>query len=155
MNFLCVFQTVRLVNANIRTAKYLAAITLGFLIAVSPWNICTIIKAASKVQIDETTDYIITWLGISNSFWNSLIYGMMNKKFRQAAAQTACYTWICSKRVASNTSISDDVIDGKCVPVYYRCTPEQRISGHIQTADMKDSHTEVTGSDSATSSPVM
>lgn len=101
-------KTARLVNTNIKTAKYLAAITFGFLIAVSPWNVCTIIKTASKIQINETADYIITWLGISNSFWNSLIYGMMNKKFRKAAAHTACYTLICSKRVAGNTSKSDD-----------------------------------------------
>ena len=83
----------------------------------------------------EGTYYIITWLGISNSFWNSLIYGVMNKKFRQAAAQTACYTWVCSKRVAGNTSESNDDRDDKRVPAYGKCMNEQKISGHV--ADMK------------------
>ena len=100
------FQNARLINANIRTAKYLAAITLGFFTAVSPWTLCTLIIVAANVQLDETVDYSVTWLALSNSFWNCLIYGVMNRKFRMAAARFACGR--CFSSVKENVTDSKD-----------------------------------------------
>ena len=109
MIFIC-FQNARLINANIRTAKYLAAITLGFFTAVSPWTLCTLIIVAAKIHLNETVDYSVTWVAISNSFWNCLIYGVMNRKFRMAAARFACGRWFASLK-ESATSKSEDSKD--------------------------------------------
>lgn len=80
----------RLINANIRTSKYLAAITFGFFCAVSPWTICTLLIVAANISLHPTADYFVTWLALSNSFWNCLIYGVMNRKFRKAALRMIC-----------------------------------------------------------------
>lgn len=85
-----------MVNANIRTSKYLAAITVGFFVAVSPWTLCTLIIVAEKIKLQEDVDFIVTWLALSNSFWNCLIYGVMNRKFRRAALKFACGRWFKS-----------------------------------------------------------
>ncbi|XP_060581912.1 trace amine-associated receptor 1-like [Ruditapes philippinarum] len=86
----------KMVNANIRTSKYLAAITGGFFVAVSPFTLCTLIIVAAKVTLQDAADFFVTWLALSNSFWNCLIYGLMNRKFRRAALKLACGKWIKS-----------------------------------------------------------
>ena len=105
--YFLMFQNACLINANIRTAKYLAVITLGFFIAISPWTLCTLIIVAAKIHLNETVDYMVTWLCLSNSFWNCLIYGVMNRKFRMAAARFACGRWFSSLG-ESVTSKGDD-----------------------------------------------
>ncbi|KAL4231944.1 neuromedin U receptor [Mactra antiquata] len=103
----------RMVNANIRTSKYLAAITCGFFIAVSPWTLCTLIIVAARVSIPEEADFFVTWLALSNSFWNCLIYGLMNRKFRKAALRFACGRWIKSlQETTSHRSQSVDSMEG-------------------------------------------
>ncbi|WAR21868.1 GPR21-like protein [Mya arenaria] len=80
----------RMVSANIRTSKYLAAITAGFFVAISPWTLTTLIIVAEKISINIHLDFTVTWLALSNSFLNCLIYGAMNRKFRRAAKKFAC-----------------------------------------------------------------
>lgn len=101
----------RLVNANIRTSKYLAAITCGFFIAVSPWTLCTLIIVAANIKLQEDVDYFVTWLALSNSFWNSLIYGLMNRKFRRAAMKFACGRWIKSLQESVQSRSHEDSRD--------------------------------------------
>lgn len=99
----------RMVNANIRTSKYLAAITGGFFIAVSPWTLTTIIVVAAKIEnLQEEVDFFVTWLALSNSFWNCLIYGLMNRKFRQAALKFACGRWVKSLKVSVHSRTLED-----------------------------------------------
>ena len=85
-----------MINANIRTSKYLAAITGGFFIAVSPWTLCTLIIVGANIKLQEDVDFFVTWLALSNSFWNCLIYGLMNRKFRRAALAFTCGRWFKS-----------------------------------------------------------
>ncbi|XP_045189006.1 trace amine-associated receptor 1-like [Mercenaria mercenaria] len=101
----------KMVNANIRTSKYLAAITGGFFVAVSPWTLCTIIIVAAEIKLQEDVDYFVTWLALSNSFWNCLIYGLMNRKFRRAAMRFACGRWIKSLKESVQTRSHDDSRD--------------------------------------------
>ena len=70
------------VSQVLKTSKYLAAISTGFLVAVSPWTICTFIIAVTNIKLHEDLDFAVTWLAISNSFWNVVIYSIMNRKFR-------------------------------------------------------------------------
>ncbi|KAH3787993.1 probable G-protein coupled receptor 21 isoform X1 [Dreissena polymorpha] len=106
----------RMVNANIRTSKYLAAITAGFFLAITPWTLMTLIIVAAKINIDHDIDYAITWLALSNSFWNCLIYGVMNRKFRRAALRVflgrlmkSLNVWSTEKSVDKST---DDFEEG-------------------------------------------
>ena len=96
-----------MVNANIRTTKYLVAITLGFFVAVSPWTLCTLIVVAAEIKLNPHLDYAVTWLALSNSFWNCLIYGVMNRKFRRAAARLTCGRWVRSLREAISSKEGD------------------------------------------------
>jgi len=70
------------VSQILRTSKYLAAITLGFFVAVTPWTLCTFFIAIADVKLDEDVDFTVTWIAVSNSFWNVFIYSVMNRKFR-------------------------------------------------------------------------
>ncbi|XP_052252310.1 uncharacterized protein LOC127858968 isoform X2 [Dreissena polymorpha] len=73
------------VSQILRTSKYLAAITMGFFVAVTPWTLCTLVVSLSDVTLNADLDFVVTWVAISNSFWNVVIYCVMNRKFRQAA----------------------------------------------------------------------
>ena len=141
-----------MINANIRTAKYLAAITLGFFTAVSPWTLCTLIIVAAKIQLNETVDYSVTWLALSNSFWNCLIYGVMNRKFRMAAARYACGRWISSLK-ESVTSKGDDSNYSEDSSAYTKY--KIRLSQRASNKNVKNHHLEVTASSSAASTPIM
>lgn len=77
--------------------------------AVSPWTLVTITVVAAKIEkLQEDVDYFVTWLALSNSFWNCLIYGLMNRKFRQAALKFTCGRWIKSIKESVHSRTQDD-----------------------------------------------
>lgn len=139
----------RMINANIRTAKYLAAITLGFFTAVSPWTLCTLIIVAANIQLNETVDYTVTWIAISNSFWNCLIYGVMNRRFRMAAARFACGRWISSLKESSKGDDKDFSEDSSAYSKYKLRLSQRASNKHANR------HLEVTASSSNASTPVV
>lgn len=141
-------KNARLVNANIRTAKYLAAITLGFFTAVSPWTLCTLIIVAAKIKLNETVDYMVTWLAISNSFWNCLIYSATNRKFRMAAARFACGRWIASLK-ETTTSKGDESNYSEDSSAYSKY--KLRLSKRVSNKNANH-HLDVTATSSAVSS---
>jgi hypothetical protein len=49
--------------------------------------------ALTKINLNEDIDFAVTWIAISNSFWNVVIYSIMNRKFRYIAR-----TYIISTR---------------------------------------------------------
>ena len=138
-----------MINANIRTAKYLAAITLGFFTAVSPWTLCTLIIVAANIQLNETVDYTVTWIAISNSFWNCLIYGVMNRRFRMAAARFACGRWISSLKESSKGDDKDYSEDSSAYSKYKLRLSQRASNKHANR------HLEVTASSSNASTPVV
>ena len=148
------FQNARLTNANIRTAKYLAVITLGFFIAVSPWNLCTFIIVAAKIQLNETVDYMVTWLCLSNSFWNSLIYGVMNRKFRKAATR-----FVCGRCFAFlGESVTSEGDDSKNCSEDLSSAYSKYIKRQAQKASQRNSHQhnlDGTASSSEAGTPIM
>lgn len=95
-------------NANIRTSKYLAAITVGFFVAISPWTLCTLVIVAANIKLNQHVDYTVTWLALSNSFMNCLIYGVMNRKFRRAAVRFVIGTFVKSIQDKFASSKSGD-----------------------------------------------
>ena len=109
--YVCVLQHGRMVNANIRTSKYLAAITAGFFIAISPWTLCTLIIVAANTTLDKNVDFFVTWLALSNSFYNCLIYGVMNRKFRRAAVRFVLGSFVKSIQDKFASSKGEDSKD--------------------------------------------
>ncbi|XP_060606111.1 histamine H2 receptor-like [Ruditapes philippinarum] len=98
------------VSQILRTSKYLAAITAGFFVAVTPWTICTLTIALTQIKLNEDIDFAVTWIAISNSFWNVVIYSIMNRKFRQAAISLTTrqrYRQFLQPRFVSRDRISD------------------------------------------------
>ena len=77
-----ILQRHNAVSQVFKTSKYLAAISIGFLVAVSPWNISTLVVAVTNVKLHEDLDFAVSWLAIGNSFWNVVIYSVLNRKFR-------------------------------------------------------------------------
>ena len=75
-------QRQNAVSQVFKTSKYLAAISIGFLVAVSPWNISTLVVAVTNIKLHEDLDFAVSWVAIGNSFWNVVIYSVLNRKFR-------------------------------------------------------------------------
>jgi hypothetical protein len=132
-----------MVNANIRTSKYLAAITGGFFVAVSPWTLCTLIIVAAKIKLQEDVDYFVTWLALSNSFWNCLIYGLMNRKFRRAAMRFTCGRWIKSLRETVQSRSVDESRDTSAESTAYS-QYKRRTAKKKKMADHQNGETPMT-----------
>ncbi|XP_071478914.1 probable G-protein coupled receptor 21 [Diadema antillarum] len=58
--------------------------TVMFYIAVLPWNIMTSLHFAKHVKIPPPLRMAAALLIISNSWWNVIIYSLMNRTFRRA-----------------------------------------------------------------------
>ncbi|XP_013777295.1 beta-2 adrenergic receptor-like [Limulus polyphemus] len=80
-----------------RTAVTLGAIALGFLLAVTPWTLTTLVSSCLEKQLSSTVEFTVTWVAVSNSFWNPIIYGMLNKSFRSIAVKIIRRTFCCKE----------------------------------------------------------
>ena len=122
-------QYGRMVSANIRTTKFLAAITAGFFVAISPWTLMTLTIVAADVSVNMHVDFAITWLALSNSFWNCLIYGIMNRKFRHAAFQLVSAPWLKKPLDSASRSVdqsTEDFTDDYSTYTKYKRRQQQR-----------------------------
>ncbi|XP_014667548.1 PREDICTED: 5-hydroxytryptamine receptor 1A-like [Priapulus caudatus] len=70
----------------VKSSKTPAAIALGFFIAVTPWTLSQLIPLGGT-PVNATLDFLLTWLALSNSFWNVVIYGIISKSYRNAASK--------------------------------------------------------------------
>ncbi|XP_025201329.1 trace amine-associated receptor 1 [Melanaphis sacchari] len=68
---------------SIRTTRAMGAVALGFIVAVTPWTIQEVVTACTGTKMPPAVDFIITWIALSNSFWNPFIYWALNRKFRR------------------------------------------------------------------------
>ncbi|WAR21863.1 HRH2-like protein [Mya arenaria] len=128
----------RMVSANIRTSKYLAAITVGYFVAVSPWNMTTFIISAAKISVNVHVDFTMTWLSLSNSFWNCLIYGAMNRKFRRAAKQFACGYLAKSQTESTDKSTEDFSAVGDSTYSRYKQRSIQKVRNRYMETSVSD-----------------
>ncbi|KAK3590056.1 hypothetical protein CHS0354_041084 [Potamilus streckersoni] len=135
----------RRTSKNIRTTKYLAAITLGFFVAISPWTLCTLVIATTDVKLNPDLDFFVTWLAISNSFMNSLIYGAMNRKFRAAAMSWACGRWIKSIKTGLSSSkgadFSEDTSGSRMTPKQHKISKKKGTPNHTNDLELSRAST--------------
>lgn len=83
-----VFQLVaherRLSTSASRT---MAAMSLGFIVMVTPWTIQEVVAACTGSKPPPFLDFLATWLALSNSFWNPFLYWLLNNHFRRISRE--------------------------------------------------------------------
>lgn len=61
----------------------MAAMSLGFIVLVTPWSIQEVVAACTGTRAPPALDFIATWLALSNAFWNPFLYWLLNNHFRR------------------------------------------------------------------------
>ena len=74
----------RLSTAASRT---MAAMSLGFIVMVTPWTIQEVVAACTGSKPPPFLDFLATWLALSNSFWNPFLYWLLNNHFRRISRE--------------------------------------------------------------------
>ncbi|XP_075167556.1 uncharacterized protein LOC142239651 [Haematobia irritans] len=67
------------------TSRSMAAISLGFIVMVTPWTIQEIVATCTGSKLPPFLDFVVTWTALSNSFWNPFIYWLLNDDFRRVS----------------------------------------------------------------------
>ncbi|XP_067627773.1 uncharacterized protein [Eurosta solidaginis] len=65
------------------TSRSMAAISLGFIVMVTPWTIQEIVTACTGSKLPPFLDFVVTWTALSNSLWNPFVYWFLNSDFRR------------------------------------------------------------------------
>ncbi|XP_058463405.1 5-hydroxytryptamine receptor 1D isoform X1 [Malaya genurostris] len=85
---------------NGSTSRTMAAISLGFIVIVTPWTIQEIVATCTGSKIPPSIDFCVTWIALSSSFWNPFLYWLLNARFRRI-----CRDMLASKCVSSQPSL--------------------------------------------------
>ncbi|XP_070505572.1 trace amine-associated receptor 1 [Chironomus tepperi] len=64
------------------TSRTMAAISLGFIVIVTPYTIQEVVAACTGSKVPPIMEFIVTWFAISNGFWNPFLYWLLNAHFR-------------------------------------------------------------------------
>ena len=78
-----VMRSIR--RMNFRASRTLALIVLTFTITWGPCLVCNTLQSMSSFRLPLPWEYILLWIGISNSCLNFFIYNCNNKHFCAAA----------------------------------------------------------------------
>lgn len=65
----------------------MAAMSLGFIVMVTPWTIQEVVAACTGSKPPPFLDFLATWLALSNSFWNPFLYWLLNNHFRRISKE--------------------------------------------------------------------
>ncbi|KOX80929.1 hypothetical protein WN51_00847 [Melipona quadrifasciata] len=65
----------------------MAAMSLGFIVMVTPWTIQEVVVACTGSKPPPFLDFLATWLALSNSFWNPFLYWLLNNHFRRISRE--------------------------------------------------------------------
>ncbi|XP_055856353.1 beta-3 adrenergic receptor isoform X2 [Episyrphus balteatus] len=78
---------------NGSTSRSMAAMSLGFIVMVTPWTIQEIVTACTGSKLPPFLDFIVTWTALSNSFWNPFLYWLLNSQFRRLSRHLLPNRW--------------------------------------------------------------
>lgn len=84
-------------------SRTMAAMSLGFIVLVTPWTIQEVVAACTGTRAPAALDFLATWLALSNSFWNPFLYWLLNNNFRRISRE------LLFSRVSSARSSSLEV----------------------------------------------
>ncbi|GBP47807.1 5-hydroxytryptamine receptor 5B [Eumeta japonica] len=82
---------------SVSTSRTMAAMSLGFIVMVTPATIQEVVAACTGCKIPPALDFIVTWLALSNSFWNPFLYWLLNSHFRRISNDLVQF-YICCRR---------------------------------------------------------
>lgn len=68
-------------------SRTMAAMSLGFIVLVTPWTIQEVVAACTGSRAPASLDFLATWLALSNSFWNPFLYWLLNNHFRRISKE--------------------------------------------------------------------
>ncbi|XP_046384840.1 5-hydroxytryptamine receptor 1 [Ischnura elegans] len=68
-------------------SRTMAAMSLGFIVMVTPWTIQEVVAACTGSKVPPFVDFVATWLALSNSFWNPFLYWLLNNNFRRISRE--------------------------------------------------------------------
>ncbi|XP_058117881.1 5-hydroxytryptamine receptor 1A [Anopheles coustani] len=86
------------------TSRTMAAISLGFIVIITPWTIQEIVATCTGSKIPPSIDFCVTWVALSSSFWNPFLYWLLNARFRK----------ICKELFSSKCTDSQSSPEEKC-----------------------------------------
>nr|XP_023018726.1 uncharacterized protein LOC111507612 [Leptinotarsa decemlineata] len=75
----------------------MAAMSLGFIVLVTPWTIQEVVAACTGSRAPASLDFLATWLALSNSFWNPFLYWLLNNHFRRISRELLFSRFRCRK----------------------------------------------------------
>ncbi|KZC14674.1 hypothetical protein WN55_07086 [Dufourea novaeangliae] len=73
----------------------MAAMSLGFIVMVTPWTIQEVVAACTGSKPPPFLDFLATWLALSNSFWNPFLYWLFNNHFRRISRELLYTKILC------------------------------------------------------------
>ncbi|XP_069704974.1 trace amine-associated receptor 1 isoform X1 [Periplaneta americana] len=79
-------------------SRTMAAISLGFIVMVTPWTIQEVVAACTGTKVPPFIDFVVTWLALSNSFWNPFLYWLLNNHFRRISKELLLSKVPCRRR---------------------------------------------------------
>ncbi|CAG5028560.1 unnamed protein product [Parnassius apollo] len=82
---------------SVSTSRTMAAMSLGFIVMVTPATIKEVVAACTGCKVPPSLDFIVTWLALSNSFWNPFLYWLLNGHFRRISNDLVQY-YVCCRR---------------------------------------------------------
>lgn len=89
-----------------KVSRTMAAMSLGFIVLVTPWTIQEVVAACTGTRAPGFLDFLATWLALSNSFWNPFLYWLLNNHFRRIARELLINKVLHFKYGGTLTSIS-------------------------------------------------
>ncbi|CAG0891699.1 unnamed protein product [Darwinula stevensoni] len=81
---------------NMASARSLASVSVAFILVVTPWTLKQVIVSCTGIELPSELDFAVTWLALSNSFWNVIVFALTSRPFRQHASQLLCLK-ICGR----------------------------------------------------------
>uniref|UniRef100_A0A1Y1LRN1 G-protein coupled receptors family 1 profile domain-containing protein n=2 Tax=Photinus pyralis TaxID=7054 RepID=A0A1Y1LRN1_PHOPY len=78
-------------------SRTMAAMSLGFIVLVTPWTIQEVVVACTGTRAPPGLDFLVTWLALSNSFWNPFLYWLLNNQFRRISREIIFNKMCCRK----------------------------------------------------------
>ncbi|BES99411.1 7 transmembrane receptor (rhodopsin family) [Nesidiocoris tenuis] len=79
-------------------SRTMAAMSLGFIVMVTPWTIQEVVVACTGSKMPEFLDFTVTWLALSNSFWNPFLFWLLNNNFRRISRELFLTKILCQNK---------------------------------------------------------
>ncbi|GAB0100943.1 trace amine-associated receptor 1 [Sergentomyia squamirostris] len=98
------------------TSRTMAAMSLSFIVMVTPWTIQEVVAACTGSKVPPFLDFFVTWTAMSSSFWNPFIYWLLNAHFRRIGKELFTIRW-CSRDDSMSRKSRCCSVSSECDPI--------------------------------------